>query len=222
MSQQINLLLPELRPRFDWLALPVVAMAAVAGLVLLLMLAEFQSLRGSQLKSEEAEINGQLLNLQQQVQAVSQSLLSRKPSETLPQEIAAVKAAVDQRREVLAFVGQAGMDPSSGFSSVLEGFARQSVDGVWLVGFGLAPKGIEIRGRLLDSSLLPTYIDRLNSDTAFQGRRFSALEMKGVIPVIEARAGVQAVTTNVVPTPGRPYTEFVLRTEALLTTERAP
>ena len=29
MSQQINLLLPELRPRFDWLALPVVLGAAL-------------------------------------------------------------------------------------------------------------------------------------------------------------------------------------------------
>ena len=35
MSQQINLLLPELRPRFDWLALPVVAAAGLAGLLLL-------------------------------------------------------------------------------------------------------------------------------------------------------------------------------------------
>lgn len=29
MSQQINLLLPELRPRFDWLALPVESVATL-------------------------------------------------------------------------------------------------------------------------------------------------------------------------------------------------
>jgi hypothetical protein len=34
MSQQINLVLPELRPRFDWLGLPVVAAAAIVGLLL--------------------------------------------------------------------------------------------------------------------------------------------------------------------------------------------
>ena len=39
MSQQINLLLPALRPRFDWLALPVVIGVALVGLVLLGILA---------------------------------------------------------------------------------------------------------------------------------------------------------------------------------------
>lgn len=219
MSQQINLLLPELRPRFDWLALPVVAMVAVAGLLVLLLLAEFQSVRGGQLKSQEADINGQLLNVQQQVQTLSQSLGARQPSATLPQEIAAMKTAVEQRQEVLAFVGQASA--GSTFSAMLEGFSRQSLEGVWLTGFGLAPKNIEIRGRLLDASLLPTYIERLNTDSAFQGRRFSALEMKGVVPVVDARPGVQSASTAPATTLGRPYTEFVLRTEVPVGGERA-
>lgn len=219
MSQQINLLLPELRPRFDWLALPVVAMVAVAGLLVLLLLAEFQSVRGGQLKSQEADINGQLLNMQQQVQTLSQSLGARQPSATLPQEIVAMKTAVEQRQEVLAFVGQAGA--GSTFSAMLEGFSRQSLEGVWLTGFGLAPKNIEIRGRLLDASLLPTYIERLNTDSAFQGRRFSALEMKGVVPVVDSRPGVQSAGTAPATTLGRPYTEFVLRTEVPVGGERA-
>ena len=224
MSQQINLLLPELRPRFDWLALPVVAMVAAAGLLVLLLIAEFQSVRGGQLKSQEADINGQLLNMQQQVQTLSQSLGARQPSATLPQEIAAMRTAVDQRQEVLAFVGQAGGGAGATFSGVLEGFARQSLEGVWLVGFSLAPKSVEIRGRLLDASLLPTYVERLNTDSAFQGRRFSALEMKGVVPVVENRPGVQPANANAAPaaTPGRPYTEFVLRTEASGSVERTP
>jgi hypothetical protein len=41
MSQQINLLLPELRPRFDWLALPVVLGAALVGLLFVVAMALF-------------------------------------------------------------------------------------------------------------------------------------------------------------------------------------
>ena len=103
MSQQINLLLPELRPRFDWLALPVVAGIAAAGLVLLLALAQVQSFQLARQKAAEADLNGQLLNLQQQVQTLGQSLAARLPSTSLPLEIAALRTGVAQRQEVLAF-----------------------------------------------------------------------------------------------------------------------
>ena len=222
MSQQINLLLPELRPRFDWLALPVVVATAGVTLLVFLLFAGYQSLRSDRLKGQEADINGQLLNLQQQVQAVQQTLAARQPSVTLPQEIADMKVAVDQRREVLDFVSRAGVSGNSAYSGVLEGFSRQAGEGVWLVGFGLSGKDIEIRGRLLDATLLPAYIERLNGDAAFQGRRFSALEMKGVVPVVEARAGQVPVNANApqAASPGRPYTEFTLRSGAATVGER--
>lgn len=218
MSQQINLLLPELRPRFDWLALPVVAGAALVGLLLLLLIAQGQVIRLDRLKSQEATINGQLLNLQQQVQVLGRSLSARHGNADLPLQIATVKVDVAQRREVLAFVGQGDAGMGSGFSGMLQGFARQAVDGVWLVGFGLAREGIEIRGRLLDPALLPVYINRLNDDPAFVGRRFSALEMKGVDPLAVKRDDARA---DVRPAVGGRYTEFALRTESAPLAEKA-
>ncbi len=222
MSQQINLLLPELRPRFDWLALPVVAAAAGVALVAFLLFAEYQSLRNDRLKGQEADVNGQMLNLQQQVQTLQQTLSARQPSATLPQEIADMKAGVDQRREVLDFVSRAGVSGNSAYSGVLDGFSRQAGEGVWLTGFGLSGQDIEIRGRLLDASLLPAYIERLNADAAFQGRRFSALEMKGVVPVAPTATAQTPGNANTPPvaSPGRPYTEFTLRSGAATIGER--
>ena len=82
---------------------------------------------------------------------------------------------------------------------------------------------LKLRGRLLDATLLPAYIERLNGDAAFQGRRFSALEMKGVVPVVEARGGQVPVNANApqAASPGRPYTEFTLRSGAASVGERA-
>lgn len=209
MSQQINLLLPELRPRFDWLGLPVVVGAALAGILLMLLLTQIQSFRETRLQGQAAAIEGQFLNLQQQAQLLGQTLGARKQDAALPQEIAAARAGVAQRREVLAYVGQGLGEVGGAYSGMLDGFARQAAEGLWLVGFGLAPNALEIRGRLINPQMLPRYIDRLNGEPAFSGRRFAALEMKGVDPAaVQPAQGISPP-----PAPGR-YTEFVLRSEA--------
>lgn len=219
MSQQINLILPELRPRFDWLALPVVAAVAVAGLVLVVLLAQYQAFRHAQLNTEAAAINAKLLNLQQQVQALGQAVGARKPNAALPNEVQRLRSGVEQRREVLDFIGRRqGAAKAPGFAAMLEGFSRQTLEGTWLVGFSLAPEAIEIRGRLLDATLLPRYIGRLNQDPVFVGRRFSALEMKGIVPSAP-EAGSNAAKPVAPPLP---FTEFVLRTERVPGGEKRP
>jgi hypothetical protein len=218
MSQQINLILPALRPRFDWLALPVVAGAALAGLVLISLLAVVGMTQAANLKAREAEIRSQLAAVQQQVQALGQSLAARKGDSALDNQITAARLGVTQRQEVLAVIAQGDVTQGNAYSGLLQGFSRQIVDGVWLVGFGFADKEIEIRGRLLDPALLPTYINRLNDEPAFAGRRFAALDMKGVDPADEKRD--EAPSSVKAKVPAR-YTEFTLRTELVAGPEKA-
>lgn len=211
MSQQINLILPELRPRFDWLALPVVAGAALLGLLLLVAMAAITAMTADGLKAREVSIRNQLAALQQQVQSLGRSLSARQADTALEKQITAARLAVSQRQEVLNVIAQGDMARSSAYSGLLQGFSRQIVDGVWLVGFGFAQKDVEIRGRLVDPALLPVYINRLNAEPAFAGRRFATLDMKGVDPAEPRVDGAPATAPRVVSTPR--YTEFVLRTE---------
>lgn len=211
MSQQINLLLPELKPRFDWLALPVVASLALAGLLLLVGLSTVTAMRADSLRTKEAAIKTQLLALQQQVQTLGQSLGARQGDSMLDKQIAAARLGVTQRQEVLNVIAQGDVTGSNAYSGLLQGFSRQVVEGVWLVGFGFADKDIEIRGRLTDPALLPAYINRLNAEPVFSGRRFSTLDMKGVDPGSERREG--ALGAEAPNRAGPRYTEFVLRTE---------
>ena len=155
MSQQINLLLPALRPRFDWLGLPVVAGAALVGLALISLMAILGQTRAVSLRAAEAEIKSQLTAAQQQVQALGQSLAARQGDTSLDRQITAARLALTQRQEVLAVIAQGDVTQGSAYSGLLQGFSRQTVNGVWLVGFGFADKEIEIRGRLLDPALLP-------------------------------------------------------------------
>lgn len=213
MSQQINLLLPELRPRFDWLALPVVASAGLAGLLLVVILASLNAWRVDGLKSRENAIRAQLAGLQQQIQSLSERLGARKGDAALDQQIEAARTAVGQRQEVLNVVAQGNLSSGQTYSGLLQGFSRQIVDGVWLTGFGFAQNNIEIRGRLTDPALLPVYIGRLNAEPAFAGRRFATLDMKGVDPVADAKHDAGA-TPAPAKAPLPRYTEFALRTEA--------
>ncbi|MCH2219812.1 MAG: PilN domain-containing protein [Dechloromonas sp.] len=216
MSQQINLLLPELRPRFDWLALPVVAGAGLLGLLVVVVLASVAAWRLDCLKAREGAVRGELAALQQQVQSLGQRLGERKGDAQLDQLLEAARMGVAQRQQVLNIVAQGDLPSSQAYSGLFQGFSRQVVEGVWLTGFGFAEKNVEIRGRLTDPAFLPAYIGRLNAEPAFAGRRFATLDMKAVDPAAERRdAGPgPAPAVNAPARPPLPrYTEFVLRTE---------
>lgn len=210
MSQQINLLLPGLRPRFDWLALPVVAGVSLAGLLLLCAWAVISLMQVDSVRGREAAIKGQLAALQQQVQSLGQSLGARRADDTLSRQIDAARLAISQRQEVLNIVAQGDIAGGNAYSGLLQGFSRQILEGVWLVGFGFADKDIEIRGRLVDPALLPAYISKLNAEPVFSGRHFAALDMLGVDPA-EAAAHVPATPVAPAVRPAPRYTSFALR-----------
>lgn len=218
MSQQINLLLPALRPRFDWLALPVVVGAALVGLVLLGVLAALGAMQVDKLRASEAEIKSQVLAAQQQIQSLGQALGARQGDATLDRQITTARLAVTQRQEVLSLIAQGDVAQGNAYSGLLQGFSRQTIDGVWLLGFGFVEKDIEMRGRLIDPALLPAYINRLNNEPAFAGRRFAALDMNGVEPGDEKRMDSPEAAKSRAPTR---YTEFVLRTALIAGQEKA-
>lgn len=218
MSQQINLLLPALRPRFDWLALPVVIGAALVGLVLLGVLAALGAMQVDKLRASEAEIKSQVLAAQQQIQSLGQALGARQGDATLDRQITTARLAVTQRQEVLSLIAQGDVAQGNAYSGLLQGFSRQTIDGVWLLGFGFVEKDIEMRGRLIDPALLPAYINRLNNEPAFAGRRFAALDMNGVEPGDEKRMDSPEAAKSRAPTR---YTEFVLRTALIAGQEKA-
>jgi hypothetical protein len=222
MSQQINLLLPELKPRFDWLALPVVAGAGLVGLLLVVVMASAAAWRLDGLKARESALRSELASLQQQLQVLGQRLAERKGDAMLDKLLDTARTGVAQRQQVLNIVAQGDLPTTQAYSGLFQGFSRQVLEGAWLTGFGFADKDIEIRGRLTDPALLPAYIGRLNAELAFAGRRFATLDMKAVDPAAERRdvaAGAAPVATPPSARPVLPrYTEFVLRTEA----EKAP
>jgi len=213
MSQQINLILPEFKPHFDWLALPVVVAGALVSLLLVAVLGGAAAWQAGQLAQRDAAVKAQLQALQQQVAQLGLTLSARKGDQQLDAQIEAARQATAERQEVLAAVSGAATG-EAGYSAMLQTFAQHTVDGVWLTAFGFAGREVEIRGRLSDAALLPVYIAKLNGAAAFAGRRFATLDMKAVTPTLATDVTAES-KSQPNKRAGPPYTEFALRTERI-------
>ncbi len=222
MSQQINLYEARLRPRHE---LATGRNLGVCVLVLLLVVGLWSTwVRvDANRKTEVATVlQKQLSEEQEKLVALSKLVAQQQVSPALLAEIESAKATLATRNEVLVALGSGNLGNTTGFFSVLAGFARQSQPDLWLTGFQVTRGGdeIEIRGRLLDPAKLPAYVQRLSGEPAFQGRRFATLEMRGVDPVelqadqahAPAAVGENVSAAPVVP-PLPAFVEFVLRSE---------
>lgn len=227
MSQQINLLNPRLRLIRDWLSLPLAVGVAVALIVVLGGVSVYSARQRDALIKEEASLAAANKNLLTEVESLGKVVTDRKPDAELVRQAQLLKSMLAPRQEVLQRLKNLSTQDTS-FVPYLRGFSKQRLEGVWLTEFSLGKSEIAIRGRLTDPSLLPAYIRRLNSEPAFQGKRFAALDMKGVEPApltenVAAAAAPPGLSGAVaVASPSRnapaggnpvrvPYTEFVLQ-----------
>lgn len=198
MSQEINLLNPALRPKRDWLDFRHVAMATGATALLVAVVAGYVRYEFSGREREQATVASRLALARQSMQSMQSALAVRKSDPSLMPTLERLEATLAQRQEVLKLAR--GLEANSGGAAeAMRGFARQRMEGLWLTAFSIGPAGFELSGRALDPLLLPTYIGRLNAEPAFRGRRFAALDMRG----IEAGSPMPAVLPLPSPAAGR-------------------
>ena len=214
MSQEINLYEPRLRPSRDVLTgrrLGGALLVMVAFVVAFGVVARIAAERSS---AELQALQSELKTSQEKLAAQSKTLAERQVSAALKAEVDGDKAQLVSRQAVMALLDSGQLGNRTGFSAVLSGFSRLASDNLWLTAFTVSLGGqeIEIRGRLLDSSKLPAYVQRLGSEAAFAGRRFATLDMQRSDEP-GALAG-DAKPADAAARPAAPrYIEFVLRSE---------
>lgn len=199
MSQEINLLNPALRPKRDWLDFRHVAMATGVAALMVAAVAAVVRYEFAGREREQAAVASRLELARQSMQSMQSALAVRKSDPSLTPALEQLEATLAQRREVLKLARGLAAD-TGGAAEAMRGFSRQRLEGLWLTAFSIGPAGFELSGRALDPLLLPTYIGRLNAEPAFRGRRFAALDMRG----IEAGAPIPAVLPLAPPATGRP------------------
>lgn len=221
MSQQINLYELRLRPRHELATARNLGIAALALLLLMTSLALWVRFDVDRKTAAAAVSQKQVAAEQERLTALSKMVAQRQVSPALASELEIAKAMLAVRSDIIAVLDSGKLGNTSGFSALMSGFARHSQSDLWLTGFLVTAGGseIELRGRLLDPSRLPSYVQRLRSEPVFQGRRFAALEMRGVDSDEQntpppATAKVSATGVPPQSAPGVPrFVEFVLRSE---------
>lgn len=195
MSQQINLYNAALLSQKQHFSMQAMLQGA---LVLVLGLALFYAYALHQV---------QLLGKQQEESAKRyasvQERLTRNLSEFSPQQTQQQLAEETGRVEVqLAALEEqvkalASMGNTSGYSEYMRGFARQTLNGLWLTGFTLSSEQMIMSGGALSPELVPAYIKRLSQEQSMRGKEFAALQMQ--------QHAWEAGKS------GRPYLEFTLQ-----------
>ena len=214
MSQQINLYEARLRPSRDVLTGRRLGGALLVVVAVLVAFGSVVRITAERSSAELQAVQSELKASQEKLSAQSKTLAERKVSAALKAEIEGAKAQLASRQAVMALLDSGRLGNSTGFSAVLSGFSRLASDNLWLTSFAVSLGGqeIEIRGRLLDSSKLPAYVQRLGSEAAFAGRRFATLEMQRSDEDGAAAGGAKSASGSPLPAAPR-YLEFVLRSE---------
>lgn len=214
MSQQINLLNPDLLPRRDWLSLSTLLLVVLAIALVEGALFAKATIEREALARQETAMKEETKRLTEQLLTVSKIMGERRPDPALEAKVAVRAAEVRSSDEVLAAVRSMSAN-DAGFSGYLRGFSKQAMSGLWLTEFAFAADGLTIKGRMLDNSLMPVYIQRLNAEPSLKGRNFAALDMKAVEPAKDSSAKKAEGSSATLALPL--YTEF--RLQGLLSTK---
>jgi hypothetical protein len=180
MSQQINLFDARFRrqkPHFSALTM-VLAVAAVS--VLALLIRELYAFQNRSLEATLAQTDKRVTELRGQAVRLGREFGAQGPSSALADELARLEEQLRVRRSLLEGIqGGASGDAEGGFSPYLTALARQTMQGVWLTGveIGSASGSVLLKGRVVESELVPLYIQRLNREPLFKGREVRELRL---------------------------------------------
>jgi len=203
MSQQINLFSPLfLRKKRYFSALTMVqALAAVlAGSAAIYA---FELWQNATLEAALAGSDKQMLTQREQLLKLSKEFSALGASRSLGEDLARADERLQQRQVLLADLKTGAGASAEGFAQYLQALARQALPGVWLTSIDIGGQrgALVLRGRALDSQLVPAYIARLNREPAFAGKPIGELQ-------VSAREGQQPAQQA----PAQParYIEFTL------------
>jgi hypothetical protein len=208
MSQQINLFNPIFlvqKKYFSATAMLQTLGLVLAGMVLIDLVAVRQT---SALEKLLADTVRDAEQRREQLIALGKQFSDQGTSKKLEEDIAYVEQRLRSRRELLEEMRTSVGGNADGFSSYLKALARQRTQGVWLTGIEVGGKsnGIVVRGKALNSDLVPIYVESLSREPVFAGRALSGLQVIAVAPPPGTAPGVGT------PPAGPPlrYLEFTL------------
>jgi hypothetical protein len=180
MTRQINLFNPALRARREWLTGKFLLNGLGVMVVLLGLYGGVVRWQNQQLSGEAGRIGTELSEKQQELAWLGEEIAQRKVSSETQDALQRAEAALQGRERVREALESGALGSADGFAAFLRAFARQTQDGLWMVGLEMAEGGrsITLAGRTLSPDQIPGYIRGLTSEPTLRGRSFEALNVQ--------------------------------------------
>lgn len=177
--QQINLYLPEFRPKVELLS---AERAAIVVAVLLTVLVGLQVFRGQEMNKARAVATA--LEAEQKALKEQADTLKKAPKPVrdaaLEREIEQLREAIRNREGVAGIIASRSLGNDAGFSEHLVALGRHKVDGVALQEFSIRGGGsfLRLTGVSQKPELVPLYVSQLQSDKNFEDTKFGYLSLR--------------------------------------------
>jgi len=150
-----------------------IAVASVVTLVVLAGLTGYGWWRADRAEAAAAAAAAERDALEQETAALTEELQAlRRDADR--DELAPLRAELAAKRQLRDYLAEGPLAERDGFSSHLQGLARQVVDDLWLTRIDLTAGGsqMRLRGRTLDPDRVPAFISGLRAEAPYEGQIF--------------------------------------------------
>jgi cell division protein FtsL len=133
------------------------------------------------LESQLTELENQYQNETRQIEELNKQFPLIRTTGKIEKQLASLRAEREAKRNLIALLqGRSALGNIEGFSSHMEGIARQRVDGMWVTAFQLNDGGeqIGIVGSSLQPELVPKFLQNLSAENSFIGTEFRVFRMQ--------------------------------------------
>jgi hypothetical protein len=178
VSQQINLFNPVFLAQKKVFSARTMAIGAGIVLAALAALHGAQRVQLAMQERQLADADKQFKDAQQQL-AMFAAAKKPSPGKTLEDEATRLEERLVSQQKLLESFSKGSLGSLEGFARYLTALARQTVAGVWITGFTIdGSDGLkQLRGRLQQPELLPTYLRKLHQEEVFRGQAFTEFHM---------------------------------------------
>lgn len=176
--QEINLYLPEFRPRSEPLNARHMGIVVLVVLLAIVLWSFWSLARTSQLETDLELERETLQGVQEQVQTLTAQLPARRGA-SVEQQMVQLRSEVQRREQILRLITRQNLGNAEGFSLQLQTLARQSMKDLALSRVSLLSGGsyVELVGRVRQPELVPVYLQRLRAEQSFAQVGFGVIDV---------------------------------------------
>src|SRR5271169_1627673 len=180
MSQQINLFNPVFIKQKKYFS--AIAMLQALGLILLgsMLFYGYALYQVGQLRQQSEKTAKRYAEEQNRLEHYAAEYSPQQVAQSLENEVKAAELQLAQQQAIIFTLKSGAIGNTVGYSEYLRAFARQVEPGLWLTGFSITGDAAQmsLNGGVVNPSLVPIYIRRLNREKIMHGKSFAAMQMQ--------------------------------------------